>query len=279
MAWSEFFEWSAKMPGWVLAVDVGNSRIKVGLFADDPQGEPACLKQSGFALGDPWRGDDLPWDEVHAGDSVRGVIAGANPVGIDKVMDGWPEAKWGAPRVISQTADFPLTIDVDAPRKVGIDRLLNAVAVNRFRRANQPAIIVDSGTATTVDLVSADGAFCGGAILPGFELCARALHQYTALLPLISLDELSDHIPAARGRQTRAALHGGLYWGQIGAVRELVRQLIAEEAAGGRPASDVMLVLTGGGAPLLRESFAMQHAISKPYLALEGLVLVDRETV
>lgn len=259
------------MSGWILAIDVGNSRIKVGLFADDPSGEPMCLKQAVFALGDPWRGQDLPWEEIRQGDAVRSVIAGANPFGIDKVIDGWPENDWGTPRVISHTADFPLTINVDAPRQVGIDRLLNAVAVNRIRAANQTAIIIDSGTATTVDLVSADGAFCGGAILPGFELCARALHQYTALLPLISLNELAEHVPAARGRHTRAALHSGLYWGQIGAVRELVGRLIAEEST-----KDVLLVLTGGGAPLLQDSLANQNALCKPYLALEGLVLVDR---
>ncbi|MDA0831674.1 MAG: type III pantothenate kinase [Planctomycetota bacterium] len=261
------------MSGWILAIDIGNSRIKVGLFADQPQGEPVCLKQAGFALGDPWYGEDLPWDELRGNASVRGVIAGANPLGIDKVIDGWPRESWGTPRVISLSDDFPLTIEVDAPRQVGIDRLLNAVAVRQYRSADQKAIIVDSGTATTVDLVSVDGSFCGGAILPGFELCARALHQYTALLPLISLDELTVHVPNARGLNTRTALHSGLYWGQVGAVHELVKQLTAED-----PTGDVLLVLTGGGAPLLHESLIGQNTLYKPYLALEGLVLVDRAT-
>lgn len=256
---------------WVLAVDVGNSRIKVGLFADDRAGTPVCRKQAVFPLGDPWQGAALPWDEVRAGQSVRGVVAGANPLGIDKVIQGWPADRWGTPRVISHTAAFPLDIDVDTPRQVGIDRLLNAVAVNSFRGERQAAIIIDSGTATTVDAVSADGKFCGGAIMPGFELCARALHQYTALLPLIGLDELADRVPAPRGRNTRAALSSGLYWGQIGAVRELIERLSAEHEP-----SQVLLVLTGGGAPLLRESLAARDAVDRPYLALEGLILVDR---
>ncbi len=273
------------MPGWVLAIDVGNSRIKVGLFADPgcapfTQGEPRCLKQVGFPLGDYWNADQLEWPELNSGDSIRGVIAGSNPQGIDKVINGWPLAKWGTPRVITHGDTFPLAIRVDAPRQVGIDRLLNAVAVNRVRAANRPAIIVDSGTATTVDLVSADGAFCGGAILPGFELSARALHQYTALLPLISLNDLVDRTPAGIGSNTRAALHSGLYWGQVGAVRELVEHLIAESSpTGDQPsatAADFQFILTGGGAPLLHKPLGEARWRSRPYLALEGLVIVDR---
>ncbi|MFN0196733.1 MAG: type III pantothenate kinase [Planctomycetaceae bacterium] len=273
------------MPGWILAIDVGNSRIKVGLFADhgcDPfaQGEPRCLKQVGFPLGDYWNADQLEWPELNSGDSIRGVIAGSNPQGIDKVINGWPLSKWETPRVITHSDTFPLTIRVDAPRQVGIDRLLNAVAVNHVRAANRPAIIVDSGTATTVDLVSADGAFCGGAILPGFELSARALHQYTALLPLISLNDLVDRTPAGMGRNTRTALHSGLYWGQVGAVRELVEHLIAESSpSGDQPSStaaDFQFILTGGGAPLLHKPLGEERWLSRPYLALEGLVIVDR---
>ena len=87
----------------------------------------------------------------------------------------------------------------------------------------RPAIIVDSGTATTVDAVDADGVFLGGAILPGFGLLARSLQRYTALLPLITLEELGTGPPPAVGRDTTAAIKSGLFFGQLGAVRELVR--------------------------------------------------------
>ena len=81
--------------------------------------------------------------------------------------------------------DLPLEVRLERPDMVGIDRLVDAVAVNRLRDAGRPAVIVDVGTAITVDLVSADGAFLGGAILPGIQMSARAMHEFTDLLPLV----------------------------------------------------------------------------------------------
>ncbi len=122
--------------------------------------------------------------------------------------------------------DLPLTIHTTHPDQTGIDRLLNAVAANRLRQPDRPAIIVDMGTAITVDLVSADGAFDGGGILPGIHLSARALQTGTDVLPLVELDE-SQSPPEALGKSTEAAIAAGLYWGAVGAVRELIDRLSA----------------------------------------------------
>ena len=111
-----------------------------------------------------------------------------------------------------------IAVGLEHPERVGLDRLAAAAAVNRLRSPDRGAIIVDTGSAVTVDLLSADGVFRGGAILPGIDMSARALHEFTDLLPLVSLNELSVP-PPALGVSTVTAIRGGLFWGQVGAVR------------------------------------------------------------
>ncbi len=157
------------------------------------------------------------------------------------------------------------------PDHVGIDRLLDAVAANLLRAEHQPAIIIDSGTATTVNAVSADGVFEGGAILPGLALQARSLHQYTALLPLIDVRSLADDQIDAMGRNTYEAISSGLWFGQIGAIRELTGQFV-KSCAGPH-----LLLVTGGMgrwlAPALGEQFRFE-----PHLALRGLAFVAQRS-
>ena len=255
-------------PDYLITVDVGNSRIKFGLFENVPPGDglPKCLEATATGVRDdpPWEAVRV-WKQAVGGGRIEGVVAGANPTGVQRVVDTWPAGVCPPPTVIDLPAGFPLRIDVDAPEKVGIDRLLNAVAANAVREHAKAAVIISTGTATTVDCVSAAGAFIGGAILPGFELSATALHRYTALLPLISIDELAAEPHRAIGRNTREALRSGLFWGQLGAVRELARRYAAEL---GEP----QLFLTGGGAPLLAAE--LPAARWEPHLALQGLVLV-----
>jgi type III pantothenate kinase len=273
------------MPSTILAIDVGNSRIKFGLFADAAAASsgalPGCRGSKVVPIDAP-----IPWHELRtwaaAGGnaSIQGAIAGANPGGVQKLLDGWP-ADWPRPTVIDRPDSLPIRLEVDAPERVGIDRVLNAVAANVLRPAGRPAIIVDSGTATTVDYVTAAGAFAGGAILPGFDLCARALHHYTALLPLLSIEELANEPHDPLGTDTRAALRSGLFWGQLGAVNELVRRLCALEPseAGGTAETDVrngsqepLLLLTGGGAALLAPY--LPAARWERQLSLQGVALV-----
>ncbi len=250
-----------------LAIDVGNTRVKLGLFAcpsSRPRGElPACVERTTLLSGEP-----LPWEtlaqwQLTATHWLPTTIAGSNPIGVEQLIADWPSSLGPQPLTVANTDDFPLTIRVDEPRRVGIDRLLNAVAVNELRRADRPAVIVDSGTATTVDVVSSDGAFVGGAILPGLALSAKALHEYTALLPLVSVPELGQATPEPLGRNTRAAIRSGLFWGQLGAVNEL----IARQAE-----RDVDIFVTGGGGALLANF--LENAHFEPQLPLQGLVLI-----
>jgi type III pantothenate kinase len=167
--------------------------------------------------------------------------------------------------------DVPIAIHVDEPHRVGIDRLLGAFAANRLRHPQRAAIVVDLGTAITVDLVDAHGAFAGGAILAGIGLSARALAQHTDGLPAVKLDSF-EHVPPALGKSTVKAIHAGVFWGAVGAIRQLAANL----AAGLALPPEVFLA--GGSSPQVAKvlsaskSWSVRHV---PHLVLAGIALAS----
>jgi type III pantothenate kinase len=254
----------------LLCVDVGNSRTKFGVFPSEPGRAADVLPEctSDFAVP---HGQPVVWQTVRqrlslsSGEAARGLISGSHPGGIEGLVAGWP-ADWPRPTLVNDISRIPEAIRPRAPANAGMDRILKAVAANVIRPARRPALVIDAGTATCVDAISAEGAFEGGAILPGFELCARALHQYTELLPYITVEELVNESHQPLGRGTREALRSGLVWGQVGAIKELVERLSRLWTA------EPFLVLTGGGASLLLAHFP--GAVLKPQLSLQGLAVV-----
>lgn len=256
-----------------IAVDIGNSRIKIGRFASPEGALPECTESLIFLLSDAEEWAMALQELAEANPDATAVIAGSNQPGIEAFLNSWPVA-WPEPTLIRSSENFPLEINVDEPRKVGLDRLLNAVAVNRLRDGTRSAVIVDCGTATTVDFVAESGAFEGGSILPGFGLSARALTEYTDALPRISIPELANQMKVsgtsglpALGKNTRAAIESGIFWGQIGAIRELIARLSTD-------GSPPQLFLTGGGASALAPF--LPDAVHCPFLPLQGMLLVAK---
>lgn len=264
-----------------LAIDVGNTRTKLALVgwpdASAPTGGarlPSILAVHAVdadAPLDAWLG--WPSAAQHApeppAEGLRidaAAVAGVAPARIEALLQLWPN-EWPAPSIVRTFHQLPLEVAIEEPETAGIDRLLKAVAVNRIRAPGQPAILVDSGTATTVDLVTAAGAFAGGAILPGLAMSARALHEQTAQLPLIDPAEFEGEPPPALGRSTRPALRSGVFWGQIGAVKELIRRITPAHA----PHPPLILV-TGGAGGLLAPHLEGEVRL-EPGLVLQGLVL------
>ncbi len=279
-------------PSPLLAIDAGNSRLKFGLFEPGRSSHsnsiwPECRQFLAVPVDDA-----IPWDVLSGwldssapGTTARqSAISGTNPRAVERLLIGWARQGWPTPFVVRDHTVVPVAIDVDAPEKVGLDRLLAAVAANALRPIDRAAIVIDSGTATTVNYVSAQGTFCGGAILPGLEMSAKALHHYTALLPLLPVHELGGDEPVAPGRNTREAIRNGLLWGQIGAIRELIRQLClhrghdlptfeASSETNSSPSTSPApwLVLTGGGGPVLSPHFPGVMRLAS--LGMHGLVL------
>jgi type III pantothenate kinase len=154
-----------------------------------------------------------------------------------------------------------IPILTDNPREVGADRIVNALAA--YHRYGGPVIVVDFGTATTFDAISAKGEYLGGVICPGPQISADALFQRAAKLPRIDVRKP----PHVIGRTTVASMQSGLFWGYVDMVEGLVRRMRAE--LGG----DVAVVATGGLAVLVApEAKGIDHV--DPELTLRGLRIV-----
>jgi type III pantothenate kinase len=160
--------------------------------------------------------------------------------------------------------DIPLSLDVELPGAVGMDRLVAALAANRIRTPSCAAIVIDAGTAITVDVVDQAGCFRGGAILCSMRVAARALAAFTDLLPEIDT-EFSGTRPPVIGRSTRDAMRSGLFYGCAGAVRELVHEMSR------RIGSQPELIVTGGGARPLVDCLQLDYRFI-PDLVLDGVV-------
>jgi len=258
---------------FTLAIDVGNTRAKLGVFESTRSRAstsklPACIASMAvpIALKLEWEKIAAHFDQWNA-KVAKTVVAGAYPAGVEKVVSEWPDGIWPAPVALDRAADLPLRVNLEHPDKVGIDRLLDAVAANALREPAEPAIVVDAGTATTVNFISAEGAFEGGAILPGIELGARALRQFTALLPLIDVQSLVLNPVEPLGRNTADAIGSGLWFGHIGAIRELVTRL---SESSGRPP---LLLVTGGNGRWLAPALGADARFEAD-LALRGLAFV-----
>ena len=152
---------------------------------------------------------------------------------------------------------------VDRPEEVGADRLVNTVAAHD--RYKGPLIVVDFGTATTLEVVDRDGNYCGGVIAPGINLSLAALHMAAAKLPSISIRRTERVI----GKDTVSCMQSGIYWGYIGLVEGLVGRIRSEFGAAMRT------VATGGLAPLFDGATDAIDTVD-PDLSLWGLRLVYR---
>ena len=150
--------------------------------------------------------------------------------------------------VVGEDLDYPIKINLNNPREVGADRVVNAVAA--AKRYKPPLIIVDFGTATTFDVVNDEGSYCGGAIAPGINLSLEALHRAAAKLPRIAVEPPESVI----GTSTISAMQSGVFWGYVGLIEGLVGRIQAEY---GEP---MTVIATGGLAPLFaRRCPVLQH--------------------
>jgi type III pantothenate kinase len=150
---------------------------------------------------------------------------------------------------------------VDTGTIVGPDRLVNAVA--GFARHGGNLIVVDFGTATTFDVVNQDGAYIGGAIAPGVNLSLEALHIAAAALPHVDITKPAQTI----GTNTVACMQSGVYWGYIGLVEGIVRQIRLERDV------TMKVIATGGLATLFDQGFDLFDAVEDD-LTMHGLVLI-----
>ena len=163
--------------------------------------------------------------------------------------------------VVSPSTPLGIRNLYEVPEEVGADRLANAVGGKAMRGA--PVIVIDFGTATTFDVISPEGDYLGGLILPGLDMEAQALFDYTAKLPRVS----PKRPKRVLGRNTIASIRSGLFWGYVSAIEGLINRL-REELGGDWP-----LVATGSYAPTIASETDLINQV-EPDLTLHGLRMI-----
>ena len=252
----------------LLAIDVGNTNIVLGVF----DGERLVVS---WRLA-TWRertADELGLlvDGLFAHsrvdlEKVRGVILGSVVPPLTGTVQAMAKRYFNVdPLTVEPGIETGMRILYENPSEVGADRILNGIAAyERFGRSvNRPLIVVDFGTATTLDAISAKGEYLGGAICPGVQISADALFQRAARLPRIDVRKPARVV----GRTTVGAMESGLFYGYVGMVEGLVRRM-SDELGG-----DAMAVATGGLASVISPEIpSIKHV--DPDLTLHGLRIV-----
>jgi len=194
-----------------VVVDIGNSRIKWGICRENQVVEVIRLPLD----------DSGAWEgalEAISKAPTRWAISSVNAAALQR-FQGWTKNR-GETGLLLHYKNLPIRMNVQEPERVGLDRLFGAIAA-RAMAPERPAITVDIGTACTVNLIDVEGIFQGGAILPGPTLMSKALHDYTAKLPLIEIANL--HSVSPPGRSTNQAIELGIQSAVGGALDRLIR--------------------------------------------------------
>ena len=244
-----------------LAVDIGNTNITIGVFAGETHGRRLRFSANPVRTSDEYGLAML--------DSFR--REGIKPVDISAIAIGsvvpdltLPFAESCVnylgcrPFIAGETMETGLRSEYENLRQLGVDRIVDAVAA--YKLYGGPACVIDFGTATTFDAVSADGCFLGGVIAPGMGIAAEELFYRASKLPMVDCKRPVSVI----GRNIRQSLQSGLLYGYIGLVEGLIARFRAELGP------DMKVVATGGLAEVIVGETAVID-IMAPWLMLDGL--------
>jgi type III pantothenate kinase len=248
----------------LLAVDVGNTETVLGVFRDEELAwhwrlatvPERTADELALLFGGFLETQDLSFDRNVTGVVISSVVPTATQA-LREMVSGYFHF---APVVVEPGVKTGVPVLTDNPKEVGADRIVNALAA--FTKYGGPAIVVDFGTATTFDAVSAGGEYLGGAIAPGIQISARALYERTARLPRVELSAPRSVV----GKNTVESLQSGIVFGYAAMVDGMVDRMAKEL---GSPS----VIATGGLASIIvDECGTIEH--HEPWLTLEGLRLV-----
>lgn len=239
----------------LLAISIGNTRTQFGVFHNDTLETEAVLTSDAKALA---KAIKKHYAVIQGESDAFVLLASVNPAGTELVTKAAKGVIDKPIRRVEKDMPIPVGRQLDRESIVGEDRLLNAAAA--FSTLKQTCVVVDAGTAITVDLVDGEGTFHGGAIGPGASLMLKSLHDYTAQLPEITFAKPQEVI----GHSTTEAMRTAVYHGLRGMVRELVEQYA--ETIGAYP----MVIATGGDGVTLFEDYDLVDRVV-PDLSLIGM--------
>jgi len=248
----------------LLCIDIGNTNIVLGLYEGEELAHHWRIATGRERMADEY-GPLLLVLLQHAGrqptDIHDAAIASVVPTLTGQFVDLCQRYLGVDPLVVDAGVRTGVRIRMDNPREVGADRVVNAAAA--FRRYGGPACIVDFGTGTTFDAISAEGDYLGGAIAPGIGVAAWALTERAAKLPRVELVPP----PQAIARNTVQSMQSGILFGYVGLVEGMVARFRRELGPGMR------VIATGGLAEMIARETDVFQAVD-PWLTLDGLRLI-----
>jgi type III pantothenate kinase len=244
----------------LLVLNLGNSRVAMAAFAG---GQLTSVKHIPHSLKSDWAAAIADvWKQVSDLEEVAVAGASVNPpleaeIGRAVLEATGKQIEWiGAGRDI----DLPIKVLTENPKETGVDRIVNIAAAHESM--GKACVVVDAGTAITIDCCNDNGDFVGGAIAPGVNLMLQSLHDQTAQLPSVTFRVPTEPF----GTTTESAMLQAAYHGVRGMVKELTENYAT--ALGEWPE----IIATGGDAPKLFENWELIHAIA-PDLTLYGIAL------
>lgn len=250
----------------LLAVDVGNSQTHLGVYKRDELAHEWRVSTEAKRTADEWAlmfGQFLIQADLSFSKEITGVaISSVVPKATQELRE-MTQRYFGFPAVVVEPGTRTgIAIKMDNPREVGADRIANAVAAHDMFPGSD-VVVVDFGTAITIDAVSARGVYLGGAIAPGVDTSATALFSATAQIRRVELIAP----PSAIGKTTVNAVQSGIIFGTAGLIDGLTERII-EEMGG-----DARVVATGGLSATVAQYCRLVEKI-EPLLTLNGLRLI-----
>lgn len=248
----------------LLAVDIGNTNIKLGVFDGDRLTATWNLATHTHTTSDEYGGmllNLMDREKVLASEVTGIVLCGVVPPLVHTFVQMCAKYMHSKPLIVEAGVRTGMRICLDNPREVGPDRVVGAVAAQNLY--GKPLVVIDLGTATTFDVVSEEGDYMGGAIAPGIGIANEALVARTAVLPRIELARPKQVI----GKNTVSAMQSGIIFGYIDLIEGMIRRIEHELGC------KVKVVATGGQAyPFAEEIPAID--VVDPNLTLMGLRLI-----
>jgi type III pantothenate kinase len=249
----------------IVAFDVGNSEITIGIFEGEDLVSHWRLTTAAPRTADELAllirsitGSDIASPGGAEGSAICSVVPAITPM----LAEACEMCFGSKPKMVDARARLPIKLDVEEPFTVGADRIANTLAASRIHKRD--SVVVDLGTATTYDCITADGTFLGGVIQPGIMISADTLFRRTAQLPA------TDIVPPMRviARRTDECIRAGVLYGAVDSIDGIVRRIRKEW-----PNKEPLLVIATGGMAETIRPYSSELELVDPFLTLKGIRL------